>query len=133
MSAVLPAATPAGQSALLVAIGAVPGAWLRFRLINHLEPLLPKRHWGTFSVNVIACFSLGLIVGVEQGCGTAAARPPLLLVTGFLGSFSTFSTFIGELWNALAQRQLGEAVALGLGSILGGLLALRLGLLLSQA
>lgn len=132
MSAVLPAATPAGQSALLVAIGAVPGAWLRFRLINHLEPLLPKRHWGTFSVNVIACFSLGLIVGVEQGCGTAAARLPLLLVTGFLGSFSTFSTFIGELWTALAQRQLGEALLLGVGSILGGLLALRLGLLLSQ-
>ncbi len=132
MSAVLPAATPAGQAALLVAIGAVPGAWLRFRLINHLEPLLPKRHWGTFGVNVIACFSLGLIVGVQQGCDAATGRLPLLLVTGFLGSFSTFSTFIGELWNALAQRQLGEALLLGVGSILGGLLALRLGLLLSQ-
>jgi len=132
VSAVLPAATPAGQAALLVAIGAVPGAWLRFRMINHLEPLLPKRHWGTFSVNVIACFSLGLIVGVEQGCGAAVARLPLLLVTGFLGSFSTFSTFIGELWTALAQRQLGEALLLGVGSILGGLLALRLGLMVSQ-
>ena len=133
MSAVLPATPDAGQATLLVAIGAMPGAWLRFRLINHLEPLLPRRHWGTFGVNAIACFSLGLIVGVQQGCGPGAGRLQLLLVTGFLGSFSTFSTFIGELWNALAQRQLGEAVALGLGSILGGLLALRLGLLLSQA
>jgi fluoride exporter len=130
MNPSLPAAIPAGQAALLVAIGAVPGAWLRFRLINHLEPLLPRRHWGTLAVNLIACFSLGLLVGLETGCG--AGRLMLLLVTGFLGSFSTFSSFIGELGTALAQRQWSEAVALGGGSCLGGLLALRLGLLLSQ-
>ena len=132
VSPVPPASIPTGQAALLVAIGAVPGAWLRFRMVNHLEPLLPKRHWGTVGVNVIACFSLGLIAGVQQGCGPGAGRLPLLLVTGFLGSFSTFSTFIGELWNAVALRQLGEALLLAMGSILGGLLALRLGLLLSQ-
>ncbi|MFM8275535.1 MAG: fluoride efflux transporter FluC [Cyanobium sp.] len=129
-SPVAPMAT--GQAALLVAIGAVPGAWLRFRLINHLEPLLPRRHWGTFGVNLIACFSLGLLVGLEPGCGAGAQRLTLLLVTGFLGSFSTFSSFIGELWATLARRQWGEAVALGGGSCLGGLLALRLGVLLSQ-
>ncbi|NDD46505.1 MAG: CrcB family protein, partial [Synechococcaceae bacterium WB9_4xB_025] len=43
------------RDALLVAIGAVPGAWLRFRVVNHLEPMLPRKHWGTFTVNVIAC------------------------------------------------------------------------------
>ena len=132
MSSDLPAAIPTGQAALLVVIGAVPGAWLRFRLINHLEPLLPRRHWGTVGVNVIACFSLGLLVGLQQGCGPGAGRLTLLLVTGFLGSFSTFSTFIGELWTVLTQRQLAEAVILSLGSLLGGLLALRLGVLLGQ-
>jgi CrcB protein len=132
MSADLPAAAPSGQAALLVAIGAVPGAWLRFRIINHLEPLLPRRHWGTVGVNVIACFSLGLLVGLQQGCGPGAGRLMLLLGTGFLGSFSTFSTFIGELWSVLTQRQLAEAAILSLGSLLGGLLALRLGLVLGQ-
>ena len=101
-------------------------------VINHLEPLLPRRHWGTFGVNLIACFSLGLLVGLEQACGTGGNRLMLLLVTGFLGSFSTFSTFVGELWSALAQRQGGEALLLGVGSILGGLLVLRLGVLLSH-
>ena len=132
MSPPLPVATPGGQAALLVAIGAVPGAWLRFRLINHLEPLLPRKHWGTVGVNLIACFSLGLLVGLAPSCGAGANRLMLLLITGFLGSFSTFSTFVGELWGALAQRQAGEAALLGVSSILGGLLALQLGVLLSH-
>ena len=89
MSPAVAGATPTDQAALLVAIGAVPGALLRFRVINHLEPLLPRRHWGTFGVNLIACFSLGLLVGLEQACGTGGNRLMLLLVTGFLGSFST--------------------------------------------
>jgi CrcB protein len=132
MNPSLAGATPGGQAALLVAIGAVPGAWLRFRMINHLEPLLPRRHWGTLCVNLIACFSLGLLVGLESGCGAGAGRLMLLLTTGFLGSFSTFSTFIGELWGTLLRRQAGEALLLGLGSTLGGLVALRLGVLLSH-
>jgi CrcB protein len=115
------------RDALLVAIGAVPGAWLRFRVVNHLEPLLPRRHWATFGVNVIACFALGLITALERACGP---RPQLalLLSVGFLGSFSTFSTFSVELlqsWLAGGRRQ---ALALMLGSVLAGLLAIRLGL-----
>jgi CrcB protein len=117
-------------AALLVALGAVPGAWLRFKMVNHLEPLLPRRHWGTFSVNVIACFALGLVVGLEQSCGEAARRLLLLLATGFLGSFSTFSTFVGELNAELTARRWDQAALLLAGSLLGGLLALRTGLLL---
>ena len=41
------------RESLLVALGAVPGAWLRFWIVNHLEPLLPWRHWGTFGVNMV--------------------------------------------------------------------------------
>lgn len=115
------------REALLVAIGAVPGAWLRFRLVNHLQPLLPRQHWATFGVNVAACFALGLISALERSCGP---RPQLvlLLAVGFLGSFSTFSTFSLELltaWLAGARRQ---ALALLLASLLAGPLALGLGL-----
>lgn len=121
-------ATPTG--ALLVALGAVPGAWLRFRLVNHLEPMVPRKHWGTFGVNVIACLALGLVVGLEQSCGESARRLLLLLGTGFLGSFSTFSTFIVELYSVLQRRHWREALLLSGGSVAGGLLAIRLGMLL---
>jgi len=50
--------------ALLVGIGAIPGAWLRLKAVNHFEPMVPKKHWGTFAVNVIACFGLGLVLAL---------------------------------------------------------------------
>ncbi len=124
---------PAGNDALFVAIGAVPGAWLRFRVVNHLEPMLPRKHWGTFGVNLIACFALGLLVSLEARCGAGASRTMLLLATGFLGSFSTFSTWVAELWTALRQRELREALLLCAGSVLGGLLAMTAGLALGAA
>ena len=114
--------------ALMVAIGAVPGAWLRFRVVDHLEPVLPQKHWGTFGVNVIACFALGLIVGLEESCGEGARRVLLLVGTGFLGSFSTFSTFSAELRAELVQRHWGGAALLVGGSVAGGLLAMFAGL-----
>ncbi|KMM17640.1 CrcB family protein [Synechococcus sp. GFB01] len=120
------------SAALLVAIGAVPGAWLRFRVVNHLEPMLPRRHWGTFGVNVIAAFALGLVVGLQQSCGVAAQRLMLLLATGFLGSFSTFSTFMAEVRAALLRRHHAEAALLVGGSVLAGLLALKAGLALGR-
>jgi CrcB protein len=125
--------TPMGNDALLVAIGAVPGAWLRFRIVNHFEPMLPRKHWGTFGVNLIACFAIGLLVGLQTSCGLAGVRTLLLLGTGFLGSFSTFSTWIAELHETLHHRQHREAVLLCGGSVLGGLLAVGAGLALGSS
>jgi len=118
------------SGSLLVALGAVPGAWLRFRLVNHLEPMLPRKHWGTFGVNLIACLALGLIVGLGADCGSSVKRLLLLMGTGFLGSFSTFSTFIAELHTVLAARHWREALLLVGGSVLGGLVAIKAGMLL---
>jgi len=115
------------RDVLLVVIGAVPGAWLRFRLVNHIEPMVPRKHWATFAVNISACFALGLISALEQACGP---RPPLglLLGVGFLGSFSTFSTFSVELLQVWLDGARRQALALLLGSVLVGLLAVMLGL-----
>ncbi|MFZ9620834.1 MAG: fluoride efflux transporter FluC [Prochlorococcaceae cyanobacterium] len=119
-----------GTGALLVALGAVPGAWLRFRLVNHLEPMLPRKHWGTFGVNLIACLALGLIVSLGDDCGSNIKRLLLLLGTGFLGSLSTFSTFVAELHAVLAERHWREALLLVGGSVLGGLAAIKTGMVL---
>lgn len=120
------------REALLVALGAVPGAWLRFRLVNHLEPLLPRRHWGTFAVNLLACFALGLLSALQSQGNAGSDRLMLLLGTGFLGSFSTFSTFMAELRGVLAARHWREAGLLAGGSVAGGLLAMAAGLALGE-
>lgn len=116
----------------MVAIGAVPGAWLRYRVVNHLAPMVPRKHWGTFGVNVIACFTMGLIVSLEsQPCPLeteGANRVLLLVATGFLGSLSTFSTFIAEVLATLRQGHWRELTLLSAGSVLAGLGAMLAGL-----
>jgi len=114
---------------LLVALGAVPGAWLRFMLVNRLEPVLPHRHWGTLVVNLAACFGLGLLSALRDQGQTPAALM-LLLGTGFLGSLSTFSTLAAEIESCLRCGQRREGLRLAAGSVFGGLLALASGLAL---
>ena len=124
-----PFAEPAAQlggAALLVAIGAIPGAWMRFVVVNWLEPVLPHRHWGTLLVNLAACFILGLL-GALQARGRVPAALLLLLVSGFLGSLSTFSTLAADLEACLRQGRRREALRLAAGSVLGGLIALTCG------
>ncbi|MEJ6584929.1 MAG: CrcB family protein [Synechococcus sp. ArSW.bin.68] len=116
----------AGQ-VVLVGIGAIPGAWLRLRIVNHFEPMVPRKHWGTFAVNLVASFALGLVLGLQGNdpCTTSMGLSglTLLVAVGFLGSLSTFSTFVVELLNTLKQRHWRESLLLGVGSILGGLIA----------
>jgi CrcB protein len=116
------------SQALLVAAGAVPGACLRFLLVNHLAERLPSRPWGTLVVNLLACFALGWLLPVLQR-PDAPPGASLLLITGFLGSFSTFSTLTLEL---LTVRAPGTLVRLTLGSLLGGFLALMAGMALGR-
>jgi CrcB protein len=108
--------------ALLVGIGAIPGAWLRLKAVNHFEPMVPKKHWGTFAVNVIACFGLGLVLALYQSC-SAKTGLALLIGVGFFGSLSTFSTFVVELLNELRAGRPFVSLVLALASIAAGLCA----------
>ena len=120
----------AGQ-VVLVGIGAIPGAWLRLRIVNHFEPMVPRKHWGAFAVNLVAAFALGLVLGLQNNdpCTTdqGLSGLTLLIAVGFFGSLSTFSTFAVELLNTLKQRNWRESLLLSVGSILGGLVAAGMG------
>ena len=82
---------------VLVGIGAIPGAWLRLRIVNHFDPMVPRKHWGTFAVNLTAAFALGLVLGlhINDPCTDSerVSALTLLVAVGFFGSLSTFSTF----------------------------------------
>ena len=108
--------------AVLVGLGAIPGAWLRLKVVNHFEPMVPKKHWGTFLVNVIASFALGLVLALVERC-SASTGIALLMGVGFFGSLSTFSTFVVELLNTLQSRQFLQFVGLMVFSLVIGLLA----------
>ena len=110
------------SEALLVGLGAIPGAWLRLKVVNHFQPMVPKKHWGTFIVNVVACFALGLVLALNETCASSRGIA-LLMEVGFFGSLSTFSTFAVELLNELRAGQVLTALVLALASIGAGLLA----------
>ena len=121
-------AAPWSWEATLVALGAIPGAWLRLRVVNHFEPVVPQKHWGTFAVNAVAAFFLGLFAGLHalqlKNCSPTTAAAPLMLLAGvgFFGSLSTFSTFVIELLNVLQRGKFAEFVVLLLSSVVIGLL-----------
>ena len=108
--------------AVLVGLGAIPGAWLRLKVVNHFEPMVPKKHWGTFLVNVIASFALGLVLALVERCSESTGIA-LLMGVGFFGSLSTFSTFVVELLNELRAGRVLAAAALALISIVAGVIA----------
>jgi CrcB protein len=81
---------------ILVAIGGAIGALCRYGLSNVIKGVGVMSGLGTFVVNAIGCFAIGIICGLlahltpESDVKQAAS---LLLVTGVCGGFTTFSTF----------------------------------------
>ena len=107
--------------------GAALGAWSRWALGLWLNAVWPQLPLGTLAANLIG----GYLVGLALAWFTLAEGVPpelrLLVVTGFLGGLTTFSTFSAEAVGLLARQQFGWAaahVALHLG---GSLLATALG------
>ncbi|MFN0263903.1 fluoride efflux transporter CrcB [Tepidamorphus sp. 3E244] len=121
------------QQALLVACGGGAGAASRFLVGLWAASALGTRFpWGTIIVNVVGSFLIACFVEyiVARGEGSSAMR--LLLVTGFLGGFTTFSAFSLDTM-ALAERgetglvllYVGGSVLLSIAACWAGLVAMR--------
>lgn len=118
---------------LAVACGATLGAWLRWLLgiwLNRHADTLP---WGTFAANMLGGYLVGLVLGL------VAAHPEwppfwrLLLVTGFLGALTTFSTFSSEVVAFIEEGKFGMAVSYAGLSLAGSLALTFLGLWTAQS
>lgn len=120
---------------LLVGLGGFLGANARFILAHLVDGAIVTRFpLATFLINVSGSFLLGLLgaaVAVWVGPGSYTAR--VALGVGFLGAFTTFSTFELETHALLENGAWPMAVAYTMGSVLAGLLALRAGVVLGRA
>ena len=84
---------------LAVAGGGALGCMARFLVSKAAQfwfpaPVLP---WGTLTVNLLGCLGIGLAFGWLQRHQDVASAMPPLLISGFLGGFTTFSAFALEL------------------------------------
>jgi CrcB protein len=114
---------------LLVALGAAIGAPLRYltdrAIQSQHDSVFP---WGTFTVNMVGSLLLGFLIGLPVDATLTA-----LLGTGFCGALTTYSTFSFETLKLVRSGARLLAVANAVGSVLAGLGAAYVGLLISQA
>lgn len=116
--------------ALWVAVGAGTGALLRWQAALWLNPVWPGFPLGTLLVNLVGGLLGGMayvLFGRQSG---EAAR--LLLVTGFLGGLTTFSSFSMETLALLERGRGGMAVVHTLAHVLGALACAALGARLAR-
>ncbi len=117
------------KGVLLVALGGALGSVARYKLSGYV--LQHTMDWrfpaGTFAVNVLGCLVAGILAGFAEKQGMLSPDARLLLFTGILGGFTTFSAFGLETVFLLKR---GEYLVAGSNivlSVVAGLLALWIG------
>ena len=115
---------------LLVAVGGALGSVLRYGLGRWLMHGAPVQAfpYGTLTVNLLGCLAIGLVAEFLLLQRILAPQPRLLLQTGILGGFTTFSAFGLETVLMLRREQWLTAATYVSTSVLGGLLAVWLGM-----
>jgi CrcB protein len=88
--------------------------------------------WGTLAVNVSGSFALGLLFAVttERAILPAEIRGPILI--GFIGAYTTFSTYMLESWRLVETGETGAALANIIGSVIIGIAAVVAGLAIGR-
>ena len=119
----------------LVSIGSILGSWVRFNATRFFQLTLGKNSWGTMIVNISASFGLGFLVAIdplpfsEKGLESLH----LLLGIGFLGSMSTFSSFVFDLMEEFFHFHYKNSFMILTFSLIGGLFAAGIGYKIGNA
>jgi CrcB protein len=124
-----------GRYGLFVAIGAIFGALSRFYIAELVESIFGQE-WqflGTFFVNISGCLIIAYIFTiVRENIRIIAPELGLMIATGFCGSYTTFSTYSLEVNKFLEPGNLTFGLIYWLGSVLGGMIALKIGVILAR-
>jgi len=120
------------KSFLLVFLGGGLGSSLRYLVtiaMNQYSKVLP---FGTFTVNLLGCLLIGLILGYAQKENTLTSNQILLLATGFCGGFTTFSAFANENFELIKSGEIFNFSFYTIGSVLIGISAVYIGFYLTN-
>ncbi len=115
---------------LLIGAGGFIGSALRYLASQFIQnKFLSAFPFGTFGVNVLGCFAIGLIFALAEK-GNLSAEWRLFLATGICGGFTTFSAFSIETISLMKDGQLAPAFIYIVASVALGLAATFLGIAL---
>ncbi len=117
-----------------VSIGAVLGANTRFKLSNKLESLNLNKNFIILIINTFASFCLGLFLSLIEKFGyfIYSYQSVLFFSIGFLGSLSTFSSFVYDLFDLCLQLKFSRALKLFIISLSLGIIGFGFGFLIGN-
>ena len=110
------------KSVLAISIGAALGALLRWQLGVRLNSLFPTIPPGTLLANLVGAYLIGLAVAFFTSYSAIAPEWRLLIITGFCGGLTTFSTFSAELAMLLQQGRVSWALGAAMAHVVGSVL-----------
>lgn len=118
------------ENLLSIGIGGAAGAVLRYCMGNVLTKILGSSFpYGTFCINIIGCFFMGMLMTIIVDKGLLSPAWRLFLCVGFLGGFTTFSSFSYEALTLLQEGNLLYTLLYVGGSVLLGVIAAFLGVM----
>ena len=114
-------------SVLAICVGASVGALCRWGLGLWLTPggIIP---WGTLAANLIGGYLIGVCIAAFQAMPQLDPVWRLLIITGFLGGLTTFSSFSAEVVSFLMTERYAAAIGTATAHVAGSLLMTVLGL-----
>lgn len=116
-----------------LAIGSVAGGFARYLLTGLVYQILGFSFpYGTLIVNLLGCFLIGLFATLAEEKFLLGPNARILLMVGFCGGFTTFSTFMLETGNLIRDGETLRAFINVMASVAIGFLVFRLGVLLGE-
>jgi fluoride exporter len=116
-----------------VGTGAAIGAWLRWWLGARLNAFFPAIPLGTLTANLLGGLLVGIAIALFNRHPGLPPEVRLLVITGFLGGLTTFSTFSGEVVLLLQRGEYLWAAGAASAHLFGSLLLTGIGIALVNA
>ena len=121
------------QKLLLLGLAGGLGALARYGLSGFIQRFTGATFpWGTFVVNILGAFLFGLIWSLAEQRLVMSVETRVILLSGFLGGFTTFSSFMFETSTLINGGQWHLAILNLAGQVMAGLVAMFLGLALGR-
>jgi CrcB protein len=117
---------------ILVGIGGGVGSVFRYLIKVWTARFSNEIPFATFSANILGCLIIGLLMGYFAKNEHIPSDWSLLLITGFCGGFTTFSTFSSENLNLIQTGNYLTALTYMIGSVLFGIVAVLLGFVITK-
>jgi fluoride exporter len=117
----------------MIALGGAAGALARYQIAAMVQARIPAGFpWGTFIVNITGCLVMGVATTLLTERLVVHPNWRFLVPIGFIGAYTTFSTFEMETWRAVTEGAWLVGALNVVGSVLAGYVALWLGVVLAR-